>query len=134
MTYLLFSGCCLFSKHQSEKELGAVEEVDLVISSKDENQRFSVEKGDKVVVELKSNPSTGYQWKIIEGNTEILNFVSKNFVSDKAEPGMVGVGGTDHFNFTANKKGNTVFKFEYSKKFESEGDISKFFQFDITVK
>ncbi|MCS3901322.1 protease inhibitor I42 family protein [Methanococcus voltae] len=56
-------------------------------------------KGEEMKISLPENPSTGYYWVVSNGAPKILNLVSSEFVSDKAETTgdaketMVGVGG-----------------------------------------
>jgi len=134
MSFVLFSSCCPFKKADKSGAETASLKYDLLVESKDDSGSYTAKTGDKIAVRLESNPSTGYLWEIIENNPEILVFVDKSFESKKRDEKMVGVGGFDTFLFEAKSKGVVSVKLEYHKPFASEGDISKYFQFEITVK
>ena len=69
---------------------------------------------DTVVVNLVSNPSTGYRWTYAENSAEKnVKFVSDVFSAPKTE--MVGKAGTQTFSFLANKKGATIIEFNYAR-------------------
>jgi inhibitor of cysteine peptidase len=80
---------------------------------------FEVNKNETFEVSLKSNPTTGYSWKWIKNNaTKIVDSISTNFIQDKAEPNMVGVGGNEVWKFKGKQSGVDTLTFEYCRSWE----------------
>lgn len=74
----------------------------------------------QVEIDLKGNPTTGYEWKCTVDNTNIAKMVSNNYVQDKNEEDLVGVGGTYKFIFEGVSDGFTTIACNYSRSFETE--------------
>lgn len=72
-------------------------------------------------VTLPANPTTGYQWRIRQDQVpRCLEFVRKDYTSDEATEGIVGVGGQSTFVFRAVEKGKGTLTFEYIRTWEQE--------------
>ena len=70
-------------------------------------------------VELPANPSTGYQWRIQQDKVPVcLEFLRKDYKSDEATEGIVGVGGQAIFIFRAVAEGKGSVTFEYIREWE----------------
>ena len=70
-------------------------------------------------VSLPANPTTGYQWRIQEGKVPpCLEFLRKDYKSDEASEGLVGIGGQAVFIFRALEKGKGQLTFEYIRTWE----------------
>src|SRR5262249_12360389 len=67
--------------------------------------------GDVVLVSLSENPSTGFYWDIHPYDRKVLSAHGHTYVQDPAPPGMVGVGGTYTYHFTAARPGTTTVTF-----------------------
>jgi len=106
------------TENQEESEV-----IDISNDVKPENQEESsdiinTKKGDKFLVVLESNPTTGYSWEVnVDSNYVQLD--DKSFNSESSE-GMVGVGGNETFNFTALESGNTEITFSYLRSWEKD--------------
>lgn len=74
--------------------------------------------GKEMVVNLKGNPTTGYEWTAQISNPEVLNQKSDEYTPDEHEEDMVGTGGTYEFVFTGLKEGATDIIFRYARSFE----------------
>jgi inhibitor of cysteine peptidase len=72
-------------------------------------------------VDLKSNPTTGYRWRIIRYDKAILKLIKRSYVSPKTH--LIGSGGIESFKFQSLKSPiDTVIKFKYARPWEkSEG-------------
>ena len=77
--------------------------------------------GETFTVELESNPSTGYRWEL-DGKEDatVVRKLSDAYRSRPHAPEMVGVGGTERWQFQAEKPGKTVLHFIYRRPFEKE--------------
>ena len=71
----------------------------------EKTQNIEVQVGQEFIIELKSNPSTGYTWQVAnEIDSQVIDLVSSEY---KANPNkraelsmpMVGVGGKDRWVF-----------------------------------
>ncbi len=97
----------------------------------DPAKTVEVAPGKEFVVNLESNPTTGYSW--LESHDEaIIELVEKTYEQDETKTPMVGVGGIQTFNFKALKPGTTEIKFSYQRPWENEA--IKQMVFKVTVK
>lgn len=70
--------------------------------------------GSELVVTLKGNPTTGYEWKYeIQGKN--LQFVDSNYVADS---NATGSGGTYTFRFKATGSSEATIVFTYARGWE----------------
>jgi predicted secreted protein len=93
---------------------------------------FEVETGDKINVELCSNPSTGFAWSYrMSGDPSV-----KEEDHDYQEPGsdMPGAAGKDTWTFEAVKKGTAVITMEYSQPWEGGTKNEWTYTMTVTVK
>lgn len=79
--------------------------------------------GEKVFrVEFESNPSTGYSWSYSFSESGIVKNTKSEFISGNNEDGATGVPGTQVYEFEAEKEGEVVVTFVYSRSWEEDGD------------
>lgn len=70
---------------------------------------------DTIVIDLVSNPSTGYKWKYeARENEKVVEFIDAKFIAPK-DDGRVGVAGNQDIRFLAKKKGKTVIELKYAR-------------------
>ncbi len=72
--------------------------------------------GGDFSIALESNPTTGYQWKCvgIEQETTVVEQAGEPvYQQDENPEGMMGVGGTETWNFKAVLKGEAVIQLGY---------------------
>lgn len=82
---------------------------------------YTAEAG-KVEFALRGNITTGYEWTVaIDGDAVALT--RDEYVSDPADPGVAGVGGTHYFAFAAAKPGTATLTFTYARPWETNGPI-----------
>ncbi len=73
--------------------------------------------GDKLVLHLESNPSTGYQWQVEMMSDDLLDWVEgPSFVP--SAPQLIGSGGTSSFGFVAVRKGRASLRLVYRRPWE----------------
>jgi len=70
-----------------------------------------------------SNPTTGYSWNI-NYDASLLSLEKEEYNPSKMEPGMVGAGGKQHYQFKALKAGSTEINLTYGRSWE-EGYIDQ---------
>lgn len=89
-------------------------------------ETISVKPGTVFSIELKSNPTTGYQWQVKELNKYFLELESSTFIPALNEnTNIVGSGGVELWSFKAIKPGQTSISFFYSRSWENKKPIQK---------
>ena len=96
------------------------------------SDEFEIEVGDKIRVELCSNPTTGFEWdyEITIGN------IVKEEDHDFEEPSgdIVGAAGIEYWTFEAIEKGTTKVRMEYSRSWECGEKAEWTYTMNVTVK
>ncbi len=87
---------------------------------------------DKVEFELDGNPTTGYDWGIIESDPEVVK-VESEYVSENVDKNIVGAGGKYKFVITGIGKGNCTVKFSYMRSWETGKPALKTIIYDLYV-
>ena len=89
--------------------------------------------GEKLVIALESNPSTGYTWEISELDTTSLEQVGDiEFVS--ANPGLLGAGGMQTLTLIARQPGQTTVKLVYHRPWEKDVQPLKTYTVTLTIQ
>ncbi|MDO5847367.1 MAG: protease inhibitor I42 family protein [Methanocorpusculum sp.] len=88
--------------------------------------------GEIFCISLPANPTTGYDWQVIDGK-EILRGGEAIYVPDAAPEGMVGTGGVDQFWFTPEKPGDYKITLKYMRSWEGEDKAAATFSQTIHV-
>jgi len=86
----------------------------------DAEQAIDIGVNQEFTIALNSNPTTGYSWQ--ESYDEsVLELVEKSYrPGAKAEPEVVGAGGTEYFQFKALQPGETELVMTYKRSWEEE--------------
>ncbi|HDH96124.1 MAG TPA: hypothetical protein ENF73_00165 [Proteobacteria bacterium] len=104
--------------------------------TEDDNRRpVKLQKGQRLVVELEENPTTGYRWQFKEGGLpDVIAQVSSEFEPYSREPTRVGAGGKRTFVFEAVKYGNGMLKLVYCRPWQCELSAVKEFSISVNVE
>jgi len=94
---------------------------------------FEVEVGDKITVELCSNPTTGFAWTYEMTSENVLQEEDYDFVEPEDDE-VVGAAGTDVWTFEAVEKGTTEVNMEYSKPWQDGIKEEWTYTFTVTVE
>ncbi|MFC2071478.1 protease inhibitor I42 family protein [Chloroflexota bacterium] len=78
---------------------------------------FHVTIGETIMVELCSNPTTGFKWKYETIGKIVLEKKDYEFVEPEDE-GIVGAGGKEVWTFEVIEKGTTEIRMEYTRPWE----------------
>jgi inhibitor of cysteine peptidase len=91
--------------------------------------------GDTLIIELKSNPSTGFSWILVQNTDEtVLQETGHDFILDEtADPPMPGSGGTEVWNFKALAAGETNISLEYSQPWDGGIKAEKTFDLKVVI-
>ncbi|HKL37921.1 MAG TPA: protease inhibitor I42 family protein [Bacteroidales bacterium] len=108
--------------------------VTLSCASVKPDRQYTLSQGEEFVITLKTNPSTGYQWKIEEGLAGSgLVLLEDNYQPADRPSGqpIVGAGGTKTWKFRGAKPGKTLLKMVYQRPGEEKPAETKYFQVKI---
>ena len=97
----------------------------------DSGRTIKMKPDDTLKIVLDANPTTGYQWKIMPWDTEVIEQIDKPVYKPKSE--AIGSGGKLTFYFKALSTGQTPLKFIYFRAFEKDVPPVKSFKVTIVV-
>lgn len=100
---------------------------------------IEVQAGQEFIIELKSNPSTGYSWQVAnEIDQEVIEFISSEYKANPKKTDsnmpMVGSGGKDRFVFKGSTEGTAQIKLGYVRPWLKELNKVKPVIFNVIVK
>lgn len=95
-------------------------------------QRAGLE--DAVSIELASNPTTGFSWKVVRIDPTIVQVDPvENYVPDRVPAGIVGSGGKMIFPLRLLRPGKTEIVLEYRRSFENKPEPEKQVTFRLEI-
>jgi len=98
----------------------------------DKGKSFEVKRDTIVVIRLKENPTTGYQWAVHKADDKVLSLQSSEF--SLPEGPRIGQGGTRAFAFRAKATGTARIELKHWREWEGEESTSDRFAVTIVVK
>lgn len=66
--------------------------------------------GERVMLTLPENPTTGYRWRVVEGGEPVLQLAEDGFTPGGTMP---GAGGSHHWIWQAVRAGQAVLRLDY---------------------
>ena len=87
-------------------------------------KRVSLRVGDRLVVSLKANATTGYAWKIRSVKKKVLKPRAAAYVPSPNPKHLVGTGGVYKLRLKALAKGTTTLRLRYVRGGESGGSYA----------
>lgn len=66
--------------------------IDLDLTS-----NFEIGAGESIELSIRSNPTTGYTWEVVDTGYENCEVISQRYEPDPEEPGLDGEGGIQYF-------------------------------------
>ena len=110
ITTLLVSSCVTYLEYKVEISCDEFIEVNHY------GGEFELEVGDKIRLELCSNPTTGFKWSYEMTIENVLKEEDHDF--EEPEGDVTGAAGVEVWTFKAVEKGTTEIKMEYSQPWE----------------
>lgn len=80
-------------------------------------------KGGTLTIELAGNPTTGYEWVVVQNDATLLLPAEPTYESDSS---AIGSGGNYTFRFTALQAGNASLKLAYRRSWETTASDQTF--------
>ena len=108
--------------------LGACSSGD-TLTIEDDGGQIDLKNGDEIELVLPGNPSTGYEWVVIEAPS-ILEEVGEAVFLPESD--LIGAGGEFHFRFVATGPGTVQLRLVYERPFEEVEPIETF-DIEVTV-
>ena len=124
-TTVLLLSSCIVTSHDFNVEISC----DEFSESNHRSGEFEVEVGDKIRVELCSNPTTGFQWDYETTIENVLKEEDHDFEEPKGD--VPGAAGIEVWTFEAVEKGTTEVQMEYSQPWE--GGLKAEWTYTVTV-
>ncbi len=106
--------------------------ADILIFQADRNQERQALPGQRVLIQLPENPTTGYQWSIEAFDPQVLAATGADFTASSG--GLLGAGGQRTFVFTALAPGRTAVRLVYRRSWEPKTQAGEAFEVRIQVR
>ena len=90
--------------------------------------------GERFVIKLESNITTGYSWHLAKSDSDIIELVSNEYKPYQNTGNIVGSGGIEEWTFKAISKGKTSITLEYVRPWEKDIPPVKQQTYSITIK
>jgi predicted secreted protein len=129
---IVMTDCALSNPQGGQIVQGSVNTI--IVTEKDNGNRFELNTGDILTLKLECTPGTGYSWHIAKNDGNVMELQGEP-VYETPERKLV-VGGVEYvtFRFKALKSGTNVLKLNYKRGWEKEKEPLKTFVIDVTVK
>lgn len=109
---------------------GQADRAEIVVQEDDNGGDIELDVGDTFQVVLSGNPTTGYSWESLPGQSDIVLQIGEAVY--QAQSTLVGSGGEFTFRYQAMKPGSTRLNWIYHRPWE-EG-VSPLETFEIEVR
>jgi inhibitor of cysteine peptidase len=103
-----------------------------VLGDDDEGTEVSLKTGEQLVIELPSNPTTGFSWMVADSGP--LTQAGESEYETDAAPDVVGAAGTETFTFNAEEAGSGTLKLEYRRSWETGVAAEDVWSVTVTVE
>ena len=105
--------------------------AEYVFDEKDNGAQIQVERGAKIMIELKENPTTGYRWTIGGMDDALLAAEGDEFLP----PGQKspGAGGQRRFFFRAKAEGSTALSLVNKRAWERDDKAVSIYNLVIRI-
>ncbi|MBF6336232.1 protease inhibitor I42 family protein [Nocardia abscessus] len=105
------------------------------VGAADNGQQRRLHVGQRLIVALAANPSTGYSWSIAKVDAAVVKLDGEaDFEPDPAVPVAPGAGGTSVWTFVGAAAGATSLTMEYTRPWEQGLEPARTFSLTIEVE
>ena len=115
---------------------GSSPSTPLKISAEENGKNVSLQKGQTLEITLESNPTTGYNWEVVDAAEGILKQAGEPeyLQSNPQDKTLVGAGGAETFRFEAAGSGTATLKLVYHRSWEKNVEPIKTFEVTVDVR
>ena len=126
ITLILTLSSCIVTSRETHVAISCDEFSDNPSGSRNE---FTIEVGDKVYVELCSNPTTGFKWSYeMSGDPSVKE---EDYDFEEPDSDLTGSPGIEKWTFEGIEKGTALIMMEYSQPWD--GGIKKEWVYQLTI-
>lgn len=113
--FISFPGC----NDSSDNHSNTQDNNSGYLSEEDDGKTLEIDISEIIVIELQSNPSTGYRWEHSNTDGTFINQEGDSvFVENEDCAGLEGCGGTEQLAFMASRTGTGAISLVYHRSFE----------------
>jgi inhibitor of cysteine peptidase len=124
------SGCQGSSRGASFSEEKTLS--DTTLTQADKGKSVTIRSGEVMGISLDENPGTGFRWTLEQGNGEILELLSSDYI--QAPGSEVGGGGKRIWKFKAKKVGDVQLVLKRWRPWEGDNSTVERFEIIVHVK
>ena len=107
----------------------------IALAETDSGKAIEVNPGERVIVRLASNRTTGYRWSLLTSGAESLTrLAAGEYSQDVGADGKPGAGGTESWYFQASTSGEEKLRFEYRRPWEENVPAAKSANYSVKVR
>ncbi len=107
----------------------------ILLVESDSGRAIEVSPGERVVVRLGSNRTTGYRWSLLtSGSNALTSLAAAEYAGEAASDGKAGSGATESWYFQASRSGQQELRFEYRRSWEVNVPAAKSTNYTIRVR
>ncbi len=128
---LLAAGCAAKGDPPPPPPAGVREDGTLILNRADHNRIAELRVGERLIVRLPENPTTGYTWAIDETDSRSLALGSTDYTPP--ETGSIGVRGQRAFVFTVRQPGEVVLKLKYWRFWEGDASATEHYVVNLRI-
>lgn len=111
--------------------LGAV-----AVGEAENGARIELQPGQRLVIRLNGNRSTGFQWLLVDLTGQVLESVGEapRYISTDRPGEWLGMGGIEEWTFRPMKRGVAIIRFEYRRPWENGREAIRSAEYTIHVR
>lgn len=117
---MVLSGLVLFASLVSSQPVHA-------LTAADHGKTIHVAKGDRIIVTLESNASTGFKWQVENVPNDVVQGGPSVYAAS-ANPGVPGAAGTETFSFSIEGRPKGKLRLEYVRPWHEKAAPDKVFE------
>jgi predicted secreted protein len=107
----------------------------ITLAEADSGKAIDIAPGERIVVRLGANPTTGYRWSLLtSGSNSLSSLAAAEYTQAAGADGKTGAGGTESWYFQANRSGQQELRFEYRRPWEQYVPAAKSANYTIRVR
>ena len=106
---------------------------EITVNDANNNSQIIIQKGNMMIVELLTNPGTGYSWQIIKNDPDKLKPLGDS-VLKPLETEVPGASENQVFRFLAQNSGLAVLELHYLRPWERNIPPLKTYQINVQIR